>query len=136
MKAKGQDDESNPYIIDGWKGYVPALPAFKSGHQEFKLVYEDGRLIESVEVPTSAPTAAASSAPGVLPVPAAPQDGWLSMRQAAGKMRRSYSWFSRNWRGMGFHPTAGRPLLFEEKEIEGYLQGHRVRRSRGRPRKA
>lgn len=75
----------------------------------------------------------AVAAPLVSLAPVGLDDGWLLMKGAAAKMRRSYHWFSRRWRKMGLRPSAGRPLLFREEEIEAYLQRHRVR-PRGRPR--
>lgn len=114
------------YIVDMWKNYVPALPAFGPGRQEFRLVYESGRLIESVEIPSSA-----------LPQPAAvaaPASGWLTMAQAAKKCCCSLWWFSRNWKDWGLRPSRMGRLLFDAGEIEKLLQEKRITR-RGRPRK-
>ncbi len=124
MERKGRNAKAGTYIVDGWQYYVPALPAFKSGRQEFKLVYDNGRLIESVEVPASSSRPAASGAPA----------GWLTMAQAAAKCRCSLYWFSRNWRGWGLHPSRLGRLLFDESEIENMLKGKRLVR-RGRPSK-
>lgn len=64
---------------------------------------------------------------------AAPQDGWLTMRQAATKLRCSYYHFSRKWRAWGLHPSViGK--LFREEELDQLLRRNRVT-SRGRPRK-
>lgn len=124
MKPKGQDDKTSPYIIDGWQNYVPALPAWGPGRQEFRLIYDDGRLIESVEVPASSSRPAASGTPA----------GWLTMSQAAARCRCSLTWFSRNWKGWGLHPSRLGRLLFDETEIDTLLKDKRISR-RGRPRK-
>lgn len=63
-----------------------------------------------------------------------PQDGWLTMIEAAAKCRCSLHWFSRNWRAWGLRPSKVGRLLFDEKEVEAFLRSHRVRQ-RGRPRK-
>ena len=76
------------------------------------------------------PTAPVSTAPALVP----PQDGWLTMKQAAAKCRCSCSWFSRNWKEWGLHPSRLGRFLFDEKEIAALLDDKRITR-RGRPRK-
>jgi len=129
MEPKRQVDDVSSYIVDGWKNYVPVLPAFGPGRQEFKLVYEDGRLMESTELPASA-TQQLGDPGGRDSSVTTP--GWLTMLQAAAKCRCSLTWFSRNWKGWGLHPSRLGRLLFDEQEIETLLKGKRISR-RGRP---
>ncbi len=69
-----------------------------------------------------------------MPIPA-PADGLLTMEEAAKKLRRSYFWLARHWKKMGLHPSNfGHPYLFDEKEIDRYIEEHRYS-YRGRPRK-
>ena len=63
-----------------------------------------------------------------------PKDGWLTMSQAAAKLRCSYFHLSRNWRRWGLHPTQFGKIIFAEKELDDFLRRNRVTR-RGRPRK-
>ena len=70
----------------------------------------------------------------MLPVPPAPpQDGWFTMEQAAVKCRCSLTWFSRNWKAWGLHPSRLGRFLFDEKEIDVLLKEKRIT-CRGRPR--
>src|SRR3989338_7270688 len=94
MKPEERAKNAGTYIIvDGWQNYVPVLSALGSGHQEFKLTYDDGRLIESVELPASS----------TKPVETA-GFGYLSMRETAKVLHQSYFWFSRHWRSLGLKP--------------------------------
>lgn len=62
------------------------------------------------------------------------KDGWLTMRQAAAKLRCGYCYFSGKWREWGLHPTKVGQRLFNEKELEELLMRRRISH-RGRPRK-
>jgi len=139
-------------IVDGWQGYVPVLPARGPGRQEFRLVYEDGRLMESAELPASPPNAGLTleaaardkahnsvpvtftPAPTAVAPPPAPQDGRLTMSQAAVKCRCSLTWFSRNWKAWGLRPSRLGRFLFDVVEIDTLLTEKRIT-YRGRPRK-
>lgn len=132
MQAKRQSGEAGTYIIDGWQGYVPALSGMRPGRQEFTITFEDGRFVSAVELEALAPlrpTAAAG-----LSDSATPEFGWLTMSQAAARCRCSLTWFSRNWKGWGLHPSRLGRLLFDETEIDTLLKDKRITR-RGRPQK-
>lgn len=123
-RAKEQTCDASTYMVDGWQGYVPALSGMRSGRQEFKITFEDGRFVSAVELEALAPLSPADAA-GL---------GWLTMTQAAARCRCSLTWFSRNWKGWGLHPSRLGRLLFDEKEIDTLLKDKRISR-RGRPRK-
>lgn len=74
-----------------------------------------------------------AGAPEYIPEGLKP-DGWLTMEEAAGKLRCSKFWFSRHWKGWGLHPSRLARLLFREEELDALLAKKRVS-YRGRPRK-
>jgi hypothetical protein len=124
MDPKRQPDDVSSYIVDGWKNYVPVLPAFGPGRQEFRLVYEDGRLMKSVELEAEPSTG-----------PALVQSSQITMHETAKLMRRSYFWLVKNWKKIGLHRSAfGRPYVFERAEVDSFLRSRRFC-YRGRPKK-
>lgn len=126
-------EEKDAVPLNGSPGHHPGHPCEACGGSEYLSLKVISPAPPSMSPPPAPPMLAASMPVPMSPTADAPEDGWLLMKGAAAKMRRSYHWFSRSWRKMGLRPSAGRPLLFREEEIEAYLQRHRVR-PRGRPR--
>ena len=89
------------------------------GRKEYKLVVADGRVVELVGSDAQAPA----------------DEAYVSMKEAARLLHRSYFWLVRNWKKIGLHRSDfGRPYVFERKEIDAFLVRNRFR-YRGRPTK-
>ena len=114
LEEAGQDPQN---VIAAALSTMLTMP----GRREFKLVVDDGRVIEWAEAHVGG---------------AAPADEpYLTMREAAKFIKKSYGWLVRNWQREGLHRIeASRPNLFERKDLEAHLLRHR-HTYRGRPRK-
>ncbi|HAZ07630.1 MAG TPA: hypothetical protein DCZ01_03690 [Elusimicrobia bacterium] len=111
MEPKGRADKAGTYIIDGWQGYVPALSGMRSGRQEFKITFEDGRHVSSVELEDSAP-----------PPSAATGLGFITMATAAKLLHQSYWSLSRRWKQLGLKPRrVGKRYFFTVEDIRAMI---------------
>lgn len=89
------------------------------GRREYTLVVQDGALMK---------LEANSSTPGATATP-----NHLSMRDAALRLRHSYTWLSRNWRRLGLKPRRlGRVLFFRSEDIDAMINRSEPQRTRGR----
>lgn len=92
------------------------------GRQEYTLVVQDGALLKlEASSSTTEPTATPNH---------------LSMRDAARRLRHSYTWLSRNWRRLGLRPRPiGRVLFFRSDDIDALINRSVPQRTRGRRKK-
>lgn len=107
----------------------PAPPAtmmdmmlLTKGRKEYTLVVEDGALLKLEAATASTGTSAAPN--------------HLSMRDAARRLRHSYTWLSRNWRRLGLKPRPiGRVLFFRSDDIDALINRTEPLGVRGRRKK-
>ncbi len=108
--------EATSYTTGG-KDWATVFAALQGpGRREFKLICEDGRLVELVESP--APTERRTNSVGI---------GYITMGEAAQLLHFNYFTLSRQWRRLGLKPRpVGKRYLFSLDDIHSMIARQRT----------